>query len=707
MSAYHKVRLAPDAKPSIEYVYLTEYRERHLKVSRYDLGDGEKTFSQSHWDEDAWAGGGWVSGKPDGPPIPYHLDLIHDAPADHDVHIAEGEKAADRLKALGFLATTNAGGAEKWSPALNQWFEDRKRVIIFEDNDEPGRRHARLVARNLAPIVEEIRIVSFPELPEHGDVTDWLESGHTKEELLAKIAAADIYKRPEIQVIDGNLVEIVNQAEAALLAADVGIYQRGDELVRAVQAGRHNSESDVRRAPGSTILTSVSQVWLREQMAKTAFWFEKRMIKSLPTKVHVDPPRDYPQTLLARSGEWNFRPLRAVMPTPTIARDGRIIQSPGYDPASRLLLDFNSGDFPEVPENPDLLDAQRALSIFSDSNPVDLPPEERSGLLRGFPFADGPSRSVALSAMLSSLVRVNLRTVPLHAFDAPTAGTGKSMLAEMSGLLSMGQRPPAMSQGKSAEEDEKRLSTVLHAGDPVILIDNIEEPLEGDFLCSMLTQEKVQARILGKSERRILPCTALVLATGNNLILQGDVSRRAVVCRLDAKQERPDARVFTFDAQADLMEDRPDFVVAALTALRAYALATDKPQLSPVGSFADWDLVRGTLIWCGYDDPADTRNAILAEDPKKAELIDIMALWAHEYKDTPVNVASIGQRDVHNPLRAALTNATAKEGVAMWNSKSVGWWLKRNEDKIVGGRAFRKMGEGMWKLDGAAENEPM
>ena len=57
-----------------------------------------------------------------------------------------------------------------------------------------------------------------------------------------------------------------------------------------------------------------------------------------------------------------------------------------------------------------------------------------------------------------------------------------------------------MSQGSDEEETEKRLSVVLQAGDPVLLIDNCERALKGEFLCSMLTQEILQARILGRSD---------------------------------------------------------------------------------------------------------------------------------------------------------------------------------------------------------------
>jgi len=55
------------------------------------------------------------------------------------------------------------------------------------------------------------------------------------------------------------------------------------------------------------------------------------------------------------------------------------------------------------------------------------------------------------------------------------------------------------------------------AGDPIISIDNCERPITGAFLCSMLTETEVQARILGLSERRLLPNNSLVIANGNNL----------------------------------------------------------------------------------------------------------------------------------------------------------------------------------------------
>jgi len=371
---------------------------------------------------------------------------------------------------------------------------------------------------------------------------------------------------------------------------------------------------------------------------------------------------------------------------PTMEISGRIIQEPGYDEASGLLLDFKDGSFPELPEKPTKDDAISALKLLAAP-------------LREFPFEDEGSKAVALAALLAGLVRPNMGSMPLHAFDAPVAGTGKSMLAEMVGLLASGTKPPALAQGHSNEEDQKRLSTVLHAGDSVILIDNCELPIQGEFLCSMLTQETVQARILGLSERRILPSTALVLATGNNLTIEGDTTRRSVICRLDAKKEKPAEREFDFDAQEELMANRPALVVAGLTAMKAYLLASDKPKITPMGSFPDYDLIRGTLVWCGFEDPKVTQKALMDVDPKTTELIEIMGLWNDIYGEKTATVADIGKRGHESVLYQALANASSSK-TGMWNAKSVGWWLKRNKDRMIGGKAFRQDGDRGWRLEG-------
>ena len=118
------------------------------------------------------------------------------APLDAWVLICAGEKDADTAAALGFAATTNPEGERKgaWAPELNAWFAGRKRVAIMEDNDATGRAHVIEVADALRGVVPDIRIVTFRDLPEHGDLTDWKERGHGRDDLLAKIEATKPYR---------------------------------------------------------------------------------------------------------------------------------------------------------------------------------------------------------------------------------------------------------------------------------------------------------------------------------------------------------------------------------------------------------------------------------------------------------------------------------------------------------------------------------
>jgi hypothetical protein len=82
------------------------------------------------------------------------------------------------------------------------------------------------------------------------------------------------------------------------------------------------------------------------------------------------------------------------------------------------------------------------------------------------------------------------------------------------------------------------------AGDTLINFDNCEQPLGGEQLCQSLTQTLLKLRILGKSEQPTVVCNAVFVATGNNLVVIGDMARRSIRCTLDPKMERPETREF-------------------------------------------------------------------------------------------------------------------------------------------------------------------
>jgi 5S rRNA maturation endonuclease (ribonuclease M5) len=114
-----------------------------------------------------------------------------------EVVIVEGEKDVDRLWGLGLAATTNAMGAGKWQDAYSEQLlrAGIARFIIIPDNDRAGQAHAAEVVRSLQAFIPggDIRRVHLPGLPpvrdKHGeDISDWLDAGHTFEELRDLIA---------------------------------------------------------------------------------------------------------------------------------------------------------------------------------------------------------------------------------------------------------------------------------------------------------------------------------------------------------------------------------------------------------------------------------------------------------------------------------------------------------------------------------------
>lgn len=134
-------------------------------------------------------GGGWKWNMDGARRVLYHFPEILKAPKDRLVCIAEGEKDCDNLERIGMLATTNAGGAGKWRDDYTAALRGRG-VAIFPDNDQPGVGHAATVAKALAGVAAWVKVVELPDLPEKGDVSDWIAAGGTREKLEKLVAAA-------------------------------------------------------------------------------------------------------------------------------------------------------------------------------------------------------------------------------------------------------------------------------------------------------------------------------------------------------------------------------------------------------------------------------------------------------------------------------------------------------------------------------------
>jgi len=155
------------------YDYIDEDGEVTYQVLRYE----PKTFRQRRPD----GKGGWLWNMQGVVPVPYNLPDILANP-NKTVFIVEGEKCADAIRSVGGVATTSHGGAKKWSPELNKYFQGRK-VVILPDADKAGQEHADAVIAQLYSVADEIKRVDLPGLNDKQDVFDWFKNGGTTEHL--------------------------------------------------------------------------------------------------------------------------------------------------------------------------------------------------------------------------------------------------------------------------------------------------------------------------------------------------------------------------------------------------------------------------------------------------------------------------------------------------------------------------------------------
>jgi DNA polymerase bacteriophage-type len=194
---------APASNPTGSYVYKDARGLLYMRVMRTSA----KSFPTQHWHD-----GRWVNGWPQ-TVIPYRLPELLAAPTAEPVFVCEGEKDTDNVATLGLIATTNPGGAKNWQPELAQWFKGKQLIYVLEDNDEPGRMHTTKITAALRDIVPTIVPVTFPELPEKGDVSDWLELGGNRKLLLARAEEARKRNEGRRSYIAINLATVTPEAE--------------------------------------------------------------------------------------------------------------------------------------------------------------------------------------------------------------------------------------------------------------------------------------------------------------------------------------------------------------------------------------------------------------------------------------------------------------------------------------------------------------
>ena len=170
------------------------------------------------------------------------------------------------------------------------------------------------------------------------------------------------------------------------------------------------------------------------------------------------------------------------------------------------------------------------------------------------------------------------------------------------------------------------------------------------------------------------------------------MTRRAIVCSLDAGVERPELRDFPFDPIDRVLAHRGTYVAAAITIARAYRIA-GRPNVCPsIGSYGEWtDAVRAPLIWLGEADPVESMDALREENPELAPIRELFAHWldampvhAHHAAAQIIDVACKPDRNggfEHPEFRDLILRIAGDRGQP--SSKSFGRWLTKINGRVV------------------------
>ena len=503
-------------------------------------------------------------------------------------------------------------------------------------------------------------------------------------------------ERIEIEIKAGQRPRVADET-IAVIQQRGALYERGGELVRLC---------------GESVIP-VDEFWLSDYLSRQIAFFRYKPSKEEDefVRVEIDPPAWLSKVINAKRGERGLHELTGIITAPTLRADGSLLNKPGFDTATGLLL--RPGQWPRVPLDPD----RGALAAAWQT--LWKPVSE-------FPYVSNDDRGVTVAAQLTAIVRRILPKAPAFSFDAPAAGSGKTLLATCIAELAGGEIA-AVPECREEEELRKRLLSALRDGQPTLLLDNIKGQFASSALEAFLTDDYYSDRVLSASQMLRLRTNVLMLISGNNFIPRGDLWRRIVTARIDPKVEHAERRSFTLDARKHSRENRQQIIAAGLTLLRGF-IAAGQPRHTKdrLASFEMWDdLIRQCILWMNETGIAELGDPTLSiakakeVEPERMKLGSFLEVvraimgagtYATKWRtsdliqeaNASLGLGSDNQRDLRDVL---IEIAGERNNI---NARMLGRWIERQTDARCGGLYVQRVGEkqraALWRI--GTDEEP-
>ena len=349
----------------------------------------------------------------------------------------------------------------------------------------------------------------------------------------------------------------------------------------------------------------------------------------------VNPPRPALGAWLAL-GDWPAMPaLVGLVEAPIFTDSGTIHTDPGYEPSTRLYHVATPGlRVPAVPDDPSTAAVRGAAALLLE-------------VVEDFPFRSDADRANAVGFLVAAVIRPTIGgPAPLVVIDAPTPGTGKSLLTNTAAVLATGREAPMIQWPDDEDEARKVLTSALASGAGFVALDNADKAINSGRLSSALTATTWQDRILGTNTVAQFPIRASWVLNGNGIVLRGDLPRRAVWVRMDPPTARPWERTDFRHPEllAWVKANRSELLGAVFTLARAWHVTGRPPASAPVlGSFEGWcRTVAGILEVAGIPGfLANAADRFEAGDTEAEDWRALLTALANRYAGEPFTSSAV------------------------------------------------------------------
>jgi hypothetical protein len=373
-------------------------------------------------------------------------------------------------------------------------------------------------------------------------------------------------------------------------------------------------------------------------------------------------------------------PLAGVVRQPYFREsDGVLITHAGYDKTSQRFGVFDAREF-VIPE-PTPEAARAALALLEE-------------LLDEFHFVVRTDKAAALSAIFTAVVRPSLPYAPGFHVKAPVFGSGKTYLCELIGAFAGPAGNAKVSYPTTSEEATKVILALLLTSPAVIEFDDMDTDwIPHGTIKRMLTAEQITDRILGVSKIATVSTRTLFLGSGNNVGPIRDLLRRVLTIHIDPRCATPATMTYKAFPVDKVRSHRGVYVAAVLTIILAHRkIGSPKADIDSIVTFGGpWsDYCRHPLMWLGYPDPATALLEQVRHDPDGDALSGLLTEWYSEFGSTATTVRKAVERaqNGHADLLDAMREFPVEDKDSINRSK-LGWLLKKNANRIVGGFVFQ------------------